>query len=178
MKKILSLILALCLMMTAASALAETMTTELMKLDNGVTIVLNHEENVKFYPAAVERPNIGYWMIEDGVHAAVTLNIAPSEIDSELSLGDLTEEQQLQYGAMVGEMFANPEIHLDTTPSGNKYLHICSNEESDIDTILTIYKGYFVEMIQFSDDNFQQLTEEDKAFCLSLLHGIEFVTAE
>ena len=87
----------------------------------------------------------------------------------------LTEEQQLQYGQMVGAMFENPEIHLDVTPSGNMYLHICSNEASDIDTIFTLYKGYFVELIQFSGEDFAPLTEEDKAFCLSLLHGIEFI---
>ena len=174
MKKLLSLFVALCLLLTAACALAET--TELLKLDNGVTIVLNHDESIQIYPAAQNAANEGFWMIENGANASVTLSIAPSEIDSELSLGDLTEEQQLLYGQQVGEMFANPEIHLDVTPSGNKYLHICSNEESDIDTIFTIYKGYFVELIQFSDDNFAQLTEEDKAFCLSILHGIEFVT--
>ena len=174
MKKMLSLFAALCLMLSAVSAMAET--TELLKLTNGVTIVLNHDESVQIYPAAQNTPNEGFWMIDNAVNASVTLSIAPSEIDSELSLGDLTEEQQLQYGQQVGEMFANPEIHLDTTPSGNNYLHVCSNEESDIDTIFTIYKGYFVELIQFSDDNFAKLSEEDKAFCLSLLHGLEFVT--
>lgn len=174
MKKMLSLLAALCLMLSAAGAMAET--TELLKLTNGVTIVLNHDESVQIYPAAQNTPSAGFWTIDNAVNASVTLSIAPSEIDSELSLGDLTEEQQLQYGQQVGEMFANPEIHLDTTPSGNNYLHVCSNEESDIDTIFTIYKGYFVELIQFSDDNFAKLSEEDKAFCLSLLHGLEFVT--
>lgn len=178
MKKLLSLLLVLCLVLGATSALAQTVTTELMKLDNGVTVVINHDESVQIDSAVQTIPNFGFWTLEDGVHAAVALNIAPSEIDSELSLADLTEEQQLQYGKQVGEMFANPEIHLDTTPSGNKYLHICSNEESDIDTIFTIYKGYFVELIQFSGDDFAQLTEADKAFCLSILHGIEFVSAQ
>lgn len=177
MKKLLSLFLALCLMLSAASCLAETMTTELMELDNGVTIVLNHDETFVISADEDNAPDYSFWMIENGKNASVILSIAPSEIDSELSLGDLTEEQQLQYGEQVGSMFVNPEIHLDTTPSGNKYLHICSNEEDDIDTIFTIYKGWFVELIQFNDD-FAQLTEEDEAFCLSVLHGLEFVTAE
>ena len=175
MNKILSLLLALCLLLGASSALAQTLTTELLKLDNGVTIIINHDEGLQITSAEIETPNVGFWSLNDNVHASVFLSIAPSEIDSELSLADLTEEQQLQYGQMVGEMFVNPEIHLDTTPSGNLYLHVCSNEASDIDTIFTIYKGYFVELIQFSGEDFAPLTEEDKAFCLSLLHGIEFI---
>lgn len=177
MKKILSMLLILCLMMGASSALAETVTTELMKLDNGVTIVLNHDETIQLSTDDEDMTDSGYWLIENGENAGVSLIIARSEIDSELSLGDLTEDEQQQYGETVGAMFADPEIHLDTTPSGNKYLHICSNEEDDIDTIFTIYKGCFVELIQYNDD-FAQLTEADEAFCLSILHGIEFVTAE
>ena len=176
MKKMLSLLLALCLLLVASSALAQPLTTELMKMDNGVTIVLRHDENVQIFPIEHETPDMGFWWLTDNVNAGVYLCITPSEIDGELSLADLTEEQQLHYGQMVGEMFENPEIHLDITPSGNMYLHICSNEASDIDTIFTIYKGYFVELTQFSGEDFAPLTEEDKAFCLSMLHGIEFVT--
>ena len=177
MKKLLSLFFALSLLLSAATCTAETLTTELMKMDNGVTIVLNHDETFAIFADENNEPDDSFWLIENGENAAVSLSIAISEIDSELSLGDLTEEQQLQYGQAVGAMFANPEIHLDTTPSGNKYLHICSNEEDDIDTIFTIYKGCFVELIQYNE-GFAQLTEEDEAFCLSILHGIEFVTAE
>ena len=177
MKKFLSILLVLCLLLSASSALAQTVTTELMKLENGVTIVLHHDDTLQISSAEIDLPNYGFWLIENGQNAAVSLNIAPSEIDGELSLGDLTEEQQLQYAQQVGEMFDNPEIHLDTTPSGNKYLHVCSNEEDDIDTIFTIYKGCFVELIQYND-NFAQLTAEDASFCLSILHGIEFVAAE
>lgn len=175
MKKLLNLLLVLCLVLGSSSALAQTMTTELMKLDNGITIVIHHDESVQIKPAMEGFSDANLWIVTDQAHADVFLNIAPSEIDRELSLGDLTQEQQMQYGQMVGAMFASPEIHLDTTPSGNLYLHVCSNEESDIDTIFTIYKGYFVELIQFFSD-FAQLSEEDQAFCLNVLHGIEFVT--
>ena len=174
MNKCLSVLLVLCLLLGASSALAQTVTTELMRLDNGVTIVINHDESVQIKPAMEEFPESNIWMVTDQVHANVFLNIAVSEIDSELSLADLTEEEQMQYGRMIGAMYENPEIHLDTTPSGNLYLHVCSNEESDIDSIFTIYKGCFVELIQFAND-FAPLTEDDKAFCLSVLHGIEFV---
>ena len=105
MKKFLSILLVLCLLLGASSALAQTVTTELMKLENGVTIVLHHDDTLQISSAEIDLPNYGFWLIENGQNAAVSLNIAPSEIDGELSLGDLTEEQQLQYAQQVGEMF-------------------------------------------------------------------------
>ena len=175
MKKMLSLLFALCLLLGVSGAMAQTTTTELMKLNNGTTIVLQHDDSVQINIIVQETPDMGFWFLTNNVTTGVFLSITQSEIDNELSLADLTEEQQMQYGQMVGEMYEAPEIHLDTTPSGNKYLHICSNEESDIDTIFTLYKGCFVELNQFSKQNFATLTEDDKAFCLSILHGIEFI---
>ena len=177
MKKWLTLFLALSMLLCASGALAEATATELLTLDDGTTIVLNHESNVTITADGSATSGHALWAVNDGVHAPVMLSIAPSEIEHELSLGDLTEEQQLRYGQEIGLNFANPEVHLDTTPSGNKYLHIISNETPDANILFTIYKGCFVEMIQFQAD-FAPMTDEDDAFCLSVLHGIEFVPAK
>lgn len=174
MKKILCVLLAAAVVLSAAGALAQTVTTELMVLPNGVTVVLEHGDGELLCEGGSTEPGFGRWMVDDGVHTAVSLRIAPSEIDAQLSLGDLTEEEQMFYGRQVGEMFADPVIDLHTTPSGNLYLHIASNEESDMDVIFTIYKGFFVELTQFRHD-FGSLTQEDMNFILDLLYGIEFV---
>lgn len=177
MKKLLSLFLTLSMLLGVLGALAEdAATTELATLPDGTAIVLNHEGDLTIDVTYSDDNGRTRWFISDGVHSPLVLSIAPSEIESELSLGDLTEEQQLSYGQEIGQCFANPKVHLDTTPSGNKYVHITSNETFDTNIILTIYKGYCVEMMQFWAD-YTPLTDEDNAFFLSVLHGIEFVPA-
>ena len=46
-----------------------------------------------------------------------------------------------------------------------------------MDSLFTIYEGYFVELIQYHDDYSQQ-TEADDDFARSLLYGIAFSTNE
>lgn len=173
MKRILSLIMVLCLMATlCGTAFAEEIF--LVEMANGYDIVLITDEEISIEPVETDADDLNSWIIDDSVHTPVTLSIALSEIGGDISLIDCTEEEQMQLGKMAGAMFENPEIHLDTTPSGNLYLHICSNEQSDIDSIFTIYKGCFVELVQYKED-FSQLSDEDREFCLSILHAIEFV---
>jgi hypothetical protein len=176
MKKMFAVLLALCLLLGVSGAMAETVTTELMKMSDGLTIVLHHDESVEITIIDHGVPEIGFWLIDDHVHAPVHLGICRSVIDGELSLADLSEEEQMQYATLYSFLFEDPIIHLDTTPSGNLYLHICSNEAHEVDTILTLYKGTIVELIQHALDDFGPLQEEDKAFCFDLLYGIEFVT--
>ena len=44
---------------------------------------------------------------------------------------------------------------------GNLYLFVSSNDESDIDSLFTIYEGYFVELIQYHDDYSEQTDADD-----------------
>ena len=76
-----------------------------------------------------------------------------------------------------GEQYENPAFATETSPEGNLYLFVSSNDESDIESLFTIYEGYFVELIQYHDDYSEQ-TDEDDDFARSLLYGIEFSTAD
>lgn len=173
MKRILSFVTVLCLLAAfCVSAFAEEVV--LKELDETYNVVIISDEKFNIEVIESEHEDVDCWIIDDGVHAPVNLAIAPSEIVGGVSLSDYSEEEQMMLAEMAGAMFENPEIHLDTTPSGNLYIHICSNEQSDIDSIFTIYKGYFVELLQHKDD-FSQLSDEDRAYCLSILHAIEFV---
>ena len=67
--------------------------------------------------------------------------------------------------------------HVWESPEGNLYLFVSSNDEWDVDSLFTIYEGYFVELIQYHDDYSQQ-TEADDDFARSLLYGIAFSTNE
>ena len=106
-------------------------------------------------------PTTGYtWAVEIADEAVVSVTddgIAP---DSEELTG-------------AGEQYENPNFATETSPEGNLYLFVSSNDESDIDSLFTIYEGYFVELIQYHED-FSEQTEADDDFARSLLYGIEF----
>jgi len=175
MKKIFSLLTALLFLLAAGCAAAET--TVLLETVTGESIVLEHDKTLKMTKADSPDPGNAHWTISTSGCASVSLSIAPSEIDGTLSLEDLSESEQLKYGEMVGAMFASPEITLQKTPSGILYVQVCSNEESDIDTLLTIHNGYFIELVQYNED-FSQLTKADQDFCRNLLNSVRFVGAK
>lgn len=106
--------------------------------------------------------------------ASVWVVIAYSEIytDNE-SMNDLDEEEIQNLMDIAGIQYEEPELSVDVTPSGNKYIRVCANSEFDIDSIFTLYKGYFVELTQWHDD-YSELTDADLAFMQQLLYNIEF----
>ena len=104
-------------------------------------------------------------------------SIAPSELYVGRSMADLSEEELDELRSIAGEQYENPTFATETSPEGNLYLFVSSNDESDIDSLFTIYEGYFVELIQYHDDYSEQ-TDADDDFARSLLYGIEFSTDE
>ena len=110
-------------------------------------------------------------------HADVVISIAPSELYVGRSMADLSEEELDELRSIAGEQYENPTFATETSPEGNLYLFVSSNDESDIDSLFTIYEGYFVELIQYHDDYSEQ-TDADDDFARSLLYGIEFSTDE
>ena len=179
MKKLLGFTLAA--LMLAGCACAEIATVEttipLTQPDSPVTITLTCEEalEVEFdqdVPSTMVRATV-----HSEEHADVVISIAPSELYVDRSMADLTEEELDELRAIAGEQYENPSFATETSPEGNLYLFVSSNDESDIDSLFTIYEGYFVELIQYHEDYSEQ-TDADDDFARSLLYGIEFSVSE
>lgn len=173
MKRLIALVLsAMLLCVPPMAGLAESYT--LLKLDDtGLTITLETSEAVDLQfeqdmPAGTARVTV-----VSAEHADVVISMMPSELYAGRSMVDLSEEERADLMKTAGMQYEAPTFTVDTTPDGNQYIHVCSNQADDIDSLFTIYKGYFVELMQSRPD-FTPLTEEDEAFCYSLLQGIEF----
>ena len=134
-----------------------------LTLPEGATL-LSTEQSGEYTQSRVQKSGL----------ADVVIGLAPSEEYAERSMNDFSADEIELLKTVAGEQYNNPLFEVETTPSGNSYLHMCSNEANDIDSIFTVYKGYFVELTQQHED-FRALTEADNAFMLDLLHGIEFV---
>lgn len=175
MKKILTMLLAALLLCAAACAVAESETIYLadvgegceavLVVDNPVTVsFLNDEVATGFVYAKVSREGL----------ADVHIVIAKSEVAEGKSLADLGEEGMAVLKELVGEQYENPIIEEKTSPSGNLFIEVCSNEEeSEIDTMLTIFEGYIISMEVYRED-FSKLSEADKAFGEEMLYAFWF----
>ncbi|MDD2648103.1 MAG: hypothetical protein PHI27_11835 [Eubacteriales bacterium] len=106
--------------------------------------------------------------------APVGILIAPSEEYAEMSLADLSDEEVNKMLADTAIDFDEPASAIDVTPSGNKYIIVRQDGTQSMATIITIYRGYFVQLVQFFDE-YEPLTEADTEFLMNVLYGIEFV---
>ena len=196
MKKLIALLLAALLMMSfacaeeimtlaalmiAGMACAEIATVEttipLSQPDSPVTITLTYTGtlDIEFSPYAPADQVRATVHSDD--HADVVISIAPSDVYAGMSMSDLAEEEIQELQEIAGSQYENPTYATETSPEGNLYLFVSSNDEWDVDSLFTIYEGYFVELIQYHDD-FTEQTEADDNFARSLLYGIAFSTNE
>ncbi|MDD3337065.1 MAG: hypothetical protein PHI98_16405 [Eubacteriales bacterium] len=109
--------------------------------------------------------------------ATVNITIAASELYDKDCLNDLSESDVNDLAELAASQYDAPEITIETTPSNNKYVHICANADYDVDSIFTLYMGYFIEMTQWHED-YSSITDEDYAFMEQLLYNLEFIPVE
>lgn len=170
MKKMTALLLALMMVICSCVALAEEESVyanvELPDLE-GVSIIESYEDDS--YLAAQ--------FVKEGA-ADVYLVVAPGEEYAGRSLSDLTEDElnELQ-SVIMSDLNTSTTCTLETTPSGNLYLYIQEKGESYSNTVVTIYRGYFIQLTQFKDD-YSELGEADEAFLMDLLHALNIPNGE
>lgn len=162
MKKFFALLLTLSLLCCAALAETTSLTNVVLPLPEGAEIVTSYADE-SYYGAEVHK---------DGV-ANVMFIVAPSEIYDGQSLADLSEEDLKDLTDLILEDMADGSTcALETTPSGNQYLMIRERGEGNSNIILTVYRGYFIQLTQFNED-FSELTDADEAFLLDLFHALD-----
>lgn len=172
MKKTLAILLAVMMMLVCSGALAETVKFLEDSSEFDIEMALPAGAAVGEQTSSAL---VSYCLITSEGLASVAITIAPSDIYGDLSLKELSAEEVETLKAQAGEQYEDPELTVETTPSGNDYIFVNADEEG-INAIFTVYLGYFVELTQWHDD-FSALTEADNAFLLELLHNIEFLPA-
>lgn len=180
MKKILTMLLAAMLLAAmllcaAACCAAESESIYLADVGEGceAVLVVENPVTVSFLNDEVATGFVYAKVSREGL-ADVHIVIAKSEVAEGMSLADLGEEGMAILKNMVGEQYENPIIEEKTSPSGNLFIEVCSNEEeSEIDTMLTIFEGYIITMDVYRED-FSRLSEADKAFGEEMLYALWF----
>ena len=160
-------------MLFAVTCAFARQTETLATIGDQFDIVLTYDAPMTITPLEAPASYVFCTVEREGL-ASVFVSIAPSELTDGLSMAELGEEGRNMLTAMSASQYANPLTEVCATPSGNMYLSICSNEELEIDTLFTLYKGYFVELTQWAEEG-GQLTDADEALLTGVLYGIDFV---
>ena len=171
MKKLLAILLVLAMTLACTAALAERV--RFVEESPDFDIEMELPEGAVAVDTKVDEM-LSLQSFQMGELAPVSIVIAPSDIYETLSMNDLSDEDVEALKAIAGEQYDDPKATVDVTPSGNKYIHICANAEYDMDSIFTLYKGYFIQLTQWHED-YSEITDADYAFMQQLLYNIEFL---
>lgn len=171
MKKLLCLLTALLMLVCAGGAIAESV--RFIESSSTFDIEMELPEGAKIVSSS-GKDDLSIINIASEGLAEVSVTIAPSELYGDNSLNDLSDDDINALAEQAGLQYEAPKITVEVTPSGNKYIHICSNGESDVDSIFTLYDGFFIEMTQWHE-NYAELSEKDFAFMQQLLYNLEFI---
>ncbi len=178
MKKLVTILLAMVLTAClAASALAEGGNVRFVESSSDFDIEMALPEGATV-GTQMGRAQVSVVEILSEGLATVRISIAPSDTYDKESMNDLTDEEIETLKTLAGSQYDQPELTVDVTPSGNKYIHVCANSEYDMDSIFTLYMGYFVELTQWHDGDYAKITEADYAFMQQLLYNISFLPLE
>jgi len=170
MKKVLAILIAVVMLtLCTVSALAESVRFVEDSSDFDIEMELPEGATVG------ERTSselVSVCQIQSEGLADVYITIAPSELYGDESMNDLTDEDVADLEALAIEQYDEAQTIIDITPSGNKYIHVTS--DAGVNSIFTLYLGYFVELTQWHED-YSEITDADYAFMQQLLYNIEFM---
>lgn len=172
MKKTFAILLAALLLLFSFGASAETYRFIENSSDFDITLPLPEGTTISGQEGSGELSTVTF--SKEGL-ASVRVNIAPTDEYDKESMNDLTDEDIEVLKTIACLQYEDPIATIEATQQGNKYIHICANSTSDdMDSIFTLYKGYFIGMTQWHDD-YAEITEADYAFMQQLLYNLEFI---
>lgn len=172
MKKIVSLLVAVMLMVSAAGSLAETMKVEESAPKFDVEVTLPDGAKTK-----LERGDDWTWLRitldeQNGAKPVLDLTIAPDEEFEGKDMKDLTEEDKQNLIALLSENAAHPTYVMMDLADGNQLLVVEEDtEENDFAAMETIYDGYFICLYGRYED-YDKLTADDLAAMYEIMQSL------
>ena len=194
MNKLIALILSLMVLLCCAAAVAEEAAEpvvidtlivteaddeimEAMHVEAGTAINITVEAPADY----VILPEVGdpdtVHLTFVGPEGSVTyyLNIAYSDMFGNYTLNELSEEEFAQAKEWLTEDFNDAMVEVTETGMGTKVIAVEEqNAEDDYGFLLTIYRGYFIQVDMFKAG--AELTREEFKTGLDILTSLAFVT--
>ena len=183
MKRMLSVLLSLALLLSCAGGLAEAAEKQVfgtIQINGEFTLVGTMPEGYRIVPMEQSSDLLMTRIVsEDPSRPEMMLSIAYDESYCDVNRMNELDEEALN---LLEKTFleADPEVNIsyDETQLGTRLLVArTTSEQYDYLDILSIYNGYFVEFVMYpgKEADPQRLTEEQVASCNAFLTELDFV---
>lgn len=170
MKKFLAVLLA-AVMLFSCAAMAETI--QFVEGSTDFDIVVEIPEGVQYtlFDSVGGVPMVHF---QKGNGANVFVSIQASE-QFDGNLKDLLEEdQEILIAGLAMDFNDDVEIIKEITPKGNMYVHFHTDDNTNVETLWTLYAGYGITFTLFPD-NGSTVTEEDHEFMMQLFYDMDIL---
>ena len=170
MKKILSLLVALMMLLGVAPALAQTVHVQEQAAAFDVEITIPEDAEIaqhEFAEFSSLEINMG-----DGMPKYVLTIAFTEEIDNDRSMSDFTEDEKNALVDLWSEGMAAPTYAYEALPDGNLMLLLEENsKDADYAYIITVYHGYFFNLYG-SRENYAELTAADLSEMYEIIRSL------
>ncbi len=173
-KRIVALILAVLTLLGAAAA--EESRVLSISTDSGFAITVSvpdgyrAESEAALYGAPI---SVTYFLPSEPSRARMTLTIAFDEEYAGRSFSDLTAAEKEQLFCAEAVDMISPAISYARTAGGTELCVLNENSEADEYVLLiTLYNGYWAEVLIEKDDTSVQITEEEIETGIELMNNI------
>lgn len=181
MKKIISVLLSLALLLSCAAALAETAEkTELGTLNINGEFTLNAAIPEGYTMDTIKNDNTAIMVVfrsEDKEKPLLLLSVGLEDSwEPGTKLNNVSEEDLAEIEASFYDEEDPVAISYTETEHGTKLL-VAKYEESNMVIFYTLYEGYEIEFMLTNVDA-TELTDEEIATCIKFLSDLDFVAPE
>ncbi len=172
MKKVVSLLLALALLMGATSAMALTITPN--EASQTFDLEITIPEGAKTEESEFGEIHITAIRPEGGNAPQYQMVIAPEEEYGGKNLSDLTQEELGKLVADMKELMVQPTVETLTMADGNLLIVLNEDQEqNDFASAYTMYDGYVVSMYVAHEDDHDKLTDDETNAMVQMMQSLK-----
>lgn len=162
------LCLTLALVLMTGAVMADTLT---LLNNDGLTVTIDLKKGDTADAPSATTGEVTRLTVRRSGCADVMVSIAYADTEDTRSMKDMSAQELEDCKAVLLADYPGADILTRTTKSGNVYLLADMHGDYDLHDMFTLYRGFYIELVQYRAD-FSPLTDKDDAFLLDVLQGI------
>ena len=172
MKKLIALLLALCMLTFVTFAAAEPV--KLTENASGFDLTMELPDNATVRVETFDDVPYTFISFADATLPKIYLSVAATEEYDLSSIADLSKDDLEALFTTVSADMDDPSYEMRKTDNGYDYMLVNDNSETDSAMLLLLYQGYFIQMTVWNDQ-YAVLGDDDITAAELLINTLNIV---